>query len=58
MAFHTAVKFVQALGRCFDMNFYTKLLFCKEVSGSVNLVQELRGCIVEVDGKYSKDLLL
>lgn len=48
-ALHTAVNSVQALGRGFDVNFDTRLLYCKGVSGSR---------IVEVDGEHSRDLWL
>ncbi|KAF4378959.1 hypothetical protein F8388_022046 [Cannabis sativa] len=48
-ALHTAVNSVQALGRGFDVNFDTRLLYCKGVSGSR---------IVEVDVEHTKDLLL
>lgn len=48
-AFHNAVNSVQALGRGFDVNFDTRLLYCKGVAGSR---------IVEVDDEHTKDLRL
>lgn len=48
-AFHNAVYSVQALGRGFDVNFDTRLLYCKGVAGSR---------IVEVDDEHTKDLWL
>lgn len=48
-ALHTAENSVQALGRGFDVNFDTRLLYCKGVSGSR---------IVEVDSEHSRDLCL
>lgn len=48
-ALHTAVNSVQALGRGFDVNFDTRLLYCKGVSGSR---------IVDVDGEHTRDLWL
>lgn len=46
---HTALNSVQALGRGFDVNFDTRLLYCKGVAGSR---------VVEVDEKHSRDLFL
>lgn len=48
-ALHNAVNSVQALGRGFDVNFDTRLLYCKGVAGSR---------IVEVDDEHSRDLWL
>ncbi|KAF3447970.1 hypothetical protein FNV43_RR08677 [Rhamnella rubrinervis] len=48
-AFHNAVSSVQALGRGFDVNFDTRLLYCKGVAGSR---------IVEVDDEHTRDLRL
>ena len=48
-ASHTAVSSVQALGRGFDVNFDTRLLYCKGVSGSR---------VVEVCSESTRDLLL
>lgn len=48
-ALHTAVNSVQALGRGFDVNFDTRLLYCKGVSGSR---------VVEVDEEHTRDLCL
>ncbi|XP_024934574.3 MACPF domain-containing protein CAD1 isoform X1 [Ziziphus jujuba] len=48
-ALHNAVNSVQALGRGFDVNFDTRLLYCKGVAGSR---------IVEVDDEHQRDLLL
>ncbi|XP_077239133.1 MACPF domain-containing protein CAD1-like [Tasmannia lanceolata] len=47
-AFHTVLNSIQALGRGFDVNFDTRLLYCKGVAGSR---------IVEIDEEYSRDLL-
>ncbi|KAL4021484.1 MACPF domain-containing protein CAD1-like [Cucumis melo var. makuwa] len=48
-ALHTASNAVQALGRGFDVNFDTRLLYCKGVAGST---------IVEVDDEHSRDICL
>lgn len=48
-ALHTAVNSVHALGRGFDVNFDTRLLYCKGVSGSR---------VVEVDEEHTRDLCL
>lgn len=48
-ALHTAANSVQALGRGFDVNFDTRLLYCKGVVGSR---------VVEVDEEHKKDLFL
>ena len=48
-ALHTATNSVQALGRGFDVNFDTRLLYCKGVAGSR---------IVEVDEEHTWDLRL
>lgn len=48
-ALHTAINSVQALGRGFDVNFDTRLLYCKGVAGSR---------VVEVDEEHTKDLFL
>ncbi|XP_062166754.1 MACPF domain-containing protein CAD1-like [Alnus glutinosa] len=48
-ALHTAINSVQALGRGFDVNFDTRLLYCKGVAGSR---------VVEVDEEHTRDLLL
>ncbi|XP_022144069.1 MACPF domain-containing protein CAD1-like [Momordica charantia] len=48
-ALHTAINAVQALGRGFDVNFDTRLLYCKGVSGST---------IVEVDDEHTRDICL
>lgn len=48
-ALHTAINSVQALGRGFDVNFDTRLLYCKGVAGFR---------VVEVDEEHSRDLLL
>lgn len=48
-AVHTAINSVQALGRGFDVNFDTRLLYCKGVGGSR---------VVEIDNKNTKDLWL
>ncbi|CAK7343594.1 unnamed protein product [Dovyalis caffra] len=46
---HTAMNAVQALGRGFDVNYDTRLLYCKGVAGSK---------VVEIDQEHSRDLLL
>ncbi|XVE84347.1 hypothetical protein DITRI_Ditri17bG0005400 [Diplodiscus trichospermus] len=48
-AMHTAMNAVQALGRGFDVNFDTRLLYCKGVTGSG---------IVEIDEEHCKDIYL
>lgn len=48
-ALHTATNSVQALGRGFDVNFDTRLLYCKGVAGSR---------IVEIDEEHTRDLFL
>lgn len=48
-ALHTALRSAQALGRGFDVNFDTRLLYCKGVSGSR---------VVQVDEEHTRDLWL
>lgn len=48
-ALHTLVNSVQALGRGFDVNSDTRLLYCKGVAGSR---------IVQVDEEHTRDLCL
>uniref|UniRef100_A0A5B7AZJ9 MACPF domain-containing protein n=1 Tax=Davidia involucrata TaxID=16924 RepID=A0A5B7AZJ9_DAVIN len=48
-ALHTATNSVLALGRGFDVNFDTRLLYCKGVSGSR---------VVEIDEEHTRDLRL
>ncbi|KAJ4704265.1 MACPF domain-containing protein CAD1-like [Melia azedarach] len=48
-ALHTAINSVQALGRGFDVNFDTRLLYCKGIAGSR---------VVEVDEEHKRDLFL
>ena len=48
-ALHTATNALQALGRGFDVNFDTRLLYCKGVSGSR---------VVEVDEEHPRDMCL
>ncbi|KZV40869.1 hypothetical protein F511_22808 [Dorcoceras hygrometricum] len=48
-ALHTAVNSVQALGRGFDVNYDTRLLYCKGVAGSK---------IVEIDVEHTRNLYL
>lgn len=48
-ALHTAINSVQALGKGFDVNYDTRLLYCKGVSGSR---------IVDIDEEHSRDLYL
>lgn len=48
-AIHTALNAVQALGRGFDVNFDTRLLYCKGIAGSR---------IVQIDGEPTRDLWL
>ncbi|KAE8722811.1 Kinase superfamily protein isoform 1 [Hibiscus syriacus] len=46
---HTAINAVQALGRGFDVNFDTRLLYCKGVAGYR---------IVEIDEEHVRDVYL
>lgn len=46
-ALHTAANAVQALGKGFDVNFDTRLLYCKGVAGSK---------VVEIDEEHKRDL--
>jgi len=48
-AVHTATNALQALGRGFDVNFDTRLLYCKGVSGSR---------VVEIDEEHRRELFL
>ncbi|CAN0846866.1 MACPF domain-containing protein CAD1 [Linum grandiflorum] len=48
-ALHTAINSVQALGRGFDVNFDTRLLYCKGVAGSR---------VVQIDQDHTRDLFL
>ncbi|XP_073281723.1 MACPF domain-containing protein CAD1-like [Primulina huaijiensis] len=48
-ALHTAVNSVEALGRGFDVNYDTRLLYCKGVVGSK---------IVEIDEELTRNLYL
>ncbi|KAL8526481.1 hypothetical protein ACS0TY_015618 [Phlomoides rotata] len=48
-ALHTALNSVQALGRGFDVNYDTRLLYCKGVSGSR---------IVDIDEEHTRDLYM
>ncbi|KAL3531606.1 hypothetical protein ACH5RR_005127 [Cinchona calisaya] len=48
-ALHTAINSVHALGRGFDVNFDTRLLYCKGVAGSG---------VVEIDADHTRDLCL
>lgn len=48
-AFHTVTNAIKSLGRGFDVNFDTRLLYCKGVAGSR---------IVEVDEEHTKDLFI
>nr|KYP48386.1 hypothetical protein KK1_029917 [Cajanus cajan] len=48
-ALHTATNALQALGRGFDVNFDTRLLYCKGVSGSR---------VVEIDEEHRRELWL
>ncbi|KAK4748185.1 hypothetical protein SAY87_014771 [Trapa incisa] len=47
VALHTAVNAVQALGRGFDVNFDTRLLYCKGVAGSR---------VVQIDEEHTRNL--
>ncbi|GLT41744.1 hypothetical protein SLA2020_157870 [Shorea laevis] len=46
---HTAINSVQALGRGFDVNFDTRLLYCKGIAGSR---------VIDVDEEHTRDLYL
>ncbi|KAF5770096.1 hypothetical protein HanXRQr2_Chr14g0655651 [Helianthus annuus] len=46
-ALHTVVNSVQALGKGFDVNFDTRLLYCKGVAGSK---------VVEIDEEHTRDV--
>ncbi|XP_048235973.1 MACPF domain-containing protein CAD1 isoform X2 [Ricinus communis] len=46
---HTAMNSVQALGRGFDVNFDTRLLYCKGVTGSR---------VVQIDEEHTRNLYL
>ncbi|WCJ27825.1 MAC/Perforin domain-containing protein [Euphorbia peplus] len=48
-AMHTAMNSVQALGRGFDVNFDTRLLYCKGIGGSR---------LVQIDEEHRKNLYL
>ncbi|XP_015055934.1 MACPF domain-containing protein CAD1-like [Solanum pennellii] len=48
-AYHTALNAAQALGRGFDVNYDTRLLYCKGVAGSR---------VVEIDEDHTRDLSL
>ncbi|MBA0713897.1 hypothetical protein Golax_012899, partial [Gossypium laxum] len=48
-ATHTAMNAVQAIGKGFDVNFDTRLLYCKGVTGSK---------IVEIDEGHGRDIYL
>ncbi|KAK4342612.1 hypothetical protein RND71_038428 [Anisodus tanguticus] len=48
-AIHTVINAVQALGRGFDVNYDTRLLYCKGVAGSK---------VVEIDEEHTRDLCL
>lgn len=48
-ALHTTLNSVQALGRGFDVNYDTRLLYCKGVAGSR---------IVDIDEEHTRDLYL
>ncbi|THG20373.1 hypothetical protein TEA_007485 [Camellia sinensis var. sinensis] len=48
-ALHTAINSVQALGKGFDVNFDTRLLYCKGLGGSR---------VVEIDEEHCRDLCL
>lgn len=47
--FHTVINAVQALGRGFDVNYDTRLLYCKGVGGSR---------VVEINEEHKRDLWL
>ncbi|MCD7469004.1 hypothetical protein HAX54_007618, partial [Datura stramonium] len=48
-AFHTVINAVQALGRGFDVNYDTRLLYCKGMTGSR---------VVEINEEHTRDLWL
>ncbi|KAI9074915.1 hypothetical protein K1719_043144 [Acacia pycnantha] len=48
-AVHTAINSVQALGKGFDVNCDTRLLYCKGLAGSR---------VIEIDDDHPRDLLL
>lgn len=48
-ALHTAINSVEALGKGFDVNFDTRLLYCKGVAGSR---------VIEIDDDHKRDLYL
>ncbi|XP_050212545.1 MACPF domain-containing protein CAD1-like [Mercurialis annua] len=48
-AMHTAMNSVQALGRGFDVNFDTRLLYCKGLAGSR---------VVQIDEEHTRNLYL
>ncbi|KAK6778506.1 hypothetical protein RDI58_025224 [Solanum bulbocastanum] len=48
-AFHTALNAAQALGRGFDVNYDTRLLYCKGLAGTR---------VVEIDEDHTRDLSL
>ncbi|CAI0423848.1 unnamed protein product [Linum tenue] len=48
-ALHTAINSVQALGRGFDVNFDTRLLYCKGIGGSR---------LLQIDQDSARDLFL
>ncbi|XP_063939126.1 MACPF domain-containing protein CAD1 [Daucus carota subsp. sativus] len=48
-ALHTAINSVQALGKGFDVNFDTRLLYCKGIAGSR---------VIEIDDEHKRDLYL
>uniref|UniRef100_A0A2P2KZY3 MACPF domain-containing protein CAD1-like isoform X2 n=1 Tax=Rhizophora mucronata TaxID=61149 RepID=A0A2P2KZY3_RHIMU len=48
-AMHAAINAVQALGRGFDVNFDTRLLYCKGVAGAG---------VVEIDEEHTRELYL
>ncbi|XP_068668805.1 MACPF domain-containing protein CAD1-like isoform X2 [Aristolochia californica] len=48
-AFHSVSNAVQALGRGFDVNFDTRLLYCKGITGSR---------LVEIDDGHTRDLFV
>ncbi|KAL8102091.1 hypothetical protein AgCh_026830 [Apium graveolens] len=48
-ALHTAINSVEALGKGFDVNFDTRLLYCKGIAGSR---------VIEIDDDHKRDLYL
>lgn len=48
-AIHTVINAVEALGRGFDVNYDTRLLYCKGVGGSR---------VVEINEEHTRDLWL